>query len=422
MLKNNNVKSLFGVGFTLILVLVFFISPMSVKAETKYDKKLESAYEQQYYNRFKGKDIEINVYNWGEYLSDGEDGLMDINAEFEKLTGIKVNYSNYETNEGMYAKLKSGANSYDVIFPSDYMVSRLIQEKMIQTIDFDNIPNFKYIGKDFLYPDYDEENLYSIPYVWGRVAIIYNKKMIGHEINNIDELWNPEYSGKILMFKNSRDAFALALEKLGYDMNTEDPKELREAAELLKKQKPLVQAYVMDQIFDKMQGSEAAIAPYYVGDYYIMKEVNPDLEVFIPEYTNIYYDAMCIPSDSKNKEAAEMYINFLNEPQVAANNAEFTMYSSPNIEAIKLLDEDMRENKDLYPTSEELKGTQAFVNLSEETNLLLDQLWTDVLSQDSGYLDWVMPVFVVFSVAVILTNSIRKKRKKKENCNGGIRR
>lgn len=414
MLNKETVKGILSFQFTLIMVLLLLIPPVSAVAETQHEGQNVQTYNQQYYGRLKGKDIEINVYNWGEYLSNGEDDQMDINAEFENITGIKVNYSNYETNEGMYAKLKSGANSYDVIFPSDYMVSRLIQEKMVQPLNYDNIPNFKHIGKGFRNPDYDPDNLYSVPYMWGRVCIIYNKKMIGHEIKSIDELWNTKYSGEILMFKNSRDAFAIALEKLGYNINTENHKELEEAAELLKQQKPLVQAYVMDQIFDKMQGNEAAIAPYYIGDYYVMKEVNPDLKVFIPKNTNLYIDAVCIPTDAKNKEAAEMYINFLNEPQVAASNAEYIMYSSPNTEAVKLLDAEIRNDKNLYPPEEELEGTQAFVNLSEKTNLLMDQLWTDILSQDEAYLDWVMPVFVIFSVGVILSNSIRKKRKKRD--------
>lgn len=412
--KMKTTRTLFSVLLTLIMGLILLMPTDSAVAETKDNGKTVRTYDQQYYSQLKRKNIEINVYNWGEYLSNGEDGQLDINAEFEKITGIKVNYSNYETNEGMYAKLKSGANSYDVIFPSDYMVSRLIQEKMIQPLDYNHIPNFKYIGKGFRNPEYDPDNLYSVPYMWGRVCIIYNKKMIGHEIKSIDELWNPKYTGEILMFKNSRDAFAIALEKLGYDINTENHKELEEAAELLKQQKPLVQAYVMDQIFDKMQGNEAAIAPYYIGDYYVMKDVNPDLEVFIPKNTNLYVDAVCIPVDSKNKQAAEMYINFLNEPQVAASNAEYIMYSSPNTEAVKLLDGEIRNDKNLYPPEEDLKGTQAFINLSEETNLLMDQLWTDILSQDEAYLDWVMPVFVLFSVGVILSNSIRKKRKKRE--------
>ena len=282
-----------------MLMLTSMFAGLTCFAETETDYGF--TYDKEYYSRFKGQDVSINVYNWGEYLSDGEDGLLDINAVFEEITGITVNYSNYETNEGMYAKLKSGANAYDVIFPSDYMISRMIAEDMLLPLDFDNIPNMKYIGKEFLNPAYDPQNLYSVPYTWGRVAIIYNEKLIGHKIESLDELWNPEYSGKLLMFKNSRDAFALALEKLGYDINTEEEYQLDEAAALLTEQKPLVQAYVMDQIFDKMQGNEAWIAPYYIGDYYIMKEVNEDLSVYIPENTNIYYDAACIPADAKHK-------------------------------------------------------------------------------------------------------------------------
>lgn len=399
-----------------LLLVLFMAVSLCVSATCFADTKSEYGfeYDKEYYSRLKGKDVSINVYNWGEYLADGEDGLMDINAVFEEITGIKVNYSNYETNEAMYAKLKSGANAYDVVFPSDYMISRMIQEEMLQPIDFENIPNMKYIGKDFLNPAYDPENLYSVPYTWGRVAIIYNEKMIGHKIENLDELWNPEYSGKILMFKSSRDAFAIALERLGYDINTQNKSELDQAALILKEQKPLIQAYVMDQIFDKMQGNEAWIAPYYIGDYFIMKEVNEDLSVYIPENTNIYYDAACIPVDAKNKEAAEMYINFLNEPQVAADNAEYIMYSTPNVAAMELLPKETSQNTALYPPHEELVKTTPFINLSEETNLYMDQLWTDILSQDAGYLDWVMPVFVIFSVFVIAFNSYRKKKRKKE--------
>ncbi len=372
------------------------------------------AYDKSYYERFKGQDVSINVYNWGEYVSDGEDGLMDVNAEFEKLTGIKVNYLNYETNEGMYAKLISGANSYDVIFPSDYMVSRLIEEKLIQPLNFDNIPNFKYIGESFRNPGYDPGSRYSVAYTWNRVAVIYNKRIIGHEVKSLDELWNPAYAGSILMFKNSRDAYAIALERLGYDINTKNRKEIQEATELLKEQKPLVQAYVMDQIFDKMQGNEAIIAPYYVGDYFIMKKVNPDLAMYVPDVTNIFVDAACIPADAKNKEAAEMYINFLNEPQVAADNMEYICYSTPNDAARVLLDEEVQENSYLYPPDEEIANDIFFVNLDQDTNLLLDQLWTDVLSEDAGYLSWVMPLFVAVSVFIILFNGFRKRRKRRQ--------
>ncbi len=373
----------------------------------------ENSYDMDYYSRFQGQGLEINVYNWGEYLAEGSDGLMDINAEFTKLTGIKVNYLNYETNEAMYAKLKSGANSYDVIFPSDYMVSRLAQEGYIQPLNYDNIPNMKYIDPGLLNPAYDPEQKYSIPYAVNRVAIIYNKKMVGHEVDSWDILWDESMKGNILMFKNSRDAFGVALMALGYDINTEDKAQLDEAAELLKKQKPLVQAYVMDQVFDKMQNNEAAVATYYVGDYYIMKDVNEDLALFIPDATNLFIDAACIPSDAKHKEAAEMYINFLNEPQVAADNMEFIEYSTPNMAARELLDDEVKNNPDLYPDEEDLSNDVAYVNLSDETNLYLDSLWTDILADDSGYNKWFMPAFIIVSIIGIVASNLIRRRKKK---------
>ena len=373
----------------------------------------EANYDESYYSKFRDQGIEINVYNWGEYLSDGEDGLMDINAEFEKLTGIHVNYTQYETNEAMYAKLKSGANSYDVIIPSDYMISRLIEEGMVQPIDFDNVPNMKYIDPTLLNPTYDPEQLYSIPYAYNRVCIIYNRDMVDYEVDSWDVLWDEDLAGQILMFKNSRDAFGVALMKLGYSINTEDPQQIQEAADLLKEQKPLVQAYVMDQVFDKMQGNEAAVAAYYVGDYYIMKEVNDSLEMFIPQPTELFMDAACIPSDAQNKEAAEMYLNFLNEPNVAAENMEYIMYSSPNTGAVALLDEEISGNTDLYAPPEVLANTEVFIHLSEETNLLLDELWTDILSDDASYLNWVMPVFVILAIVVIGASLILRSKKKK---------
>jgi len=376
----------------------------------------EETYDMEYYGRFQDKGIEINVYNWGEYLSCGEDGLMDINAEFTELTGIKVNYLNYETCEALYAKMKSGANSYDVVFPSDYMISRMISEGMLQPIDYDNIPNMKYIEKTLLNPTYDPEQLYSVPYAVNRVAIIYNEKMVGHEVTGWDILWDESLAGSILMFKNSRDAFGVALMALGYDINTEDRDELGEAAELLKKQKPLVQAYVMDQVFDKMQNNEAAVAAYYVGDYYIMKEVNENLKVFIPDATNLFVDAACIPADAKNKEAAEMYINFLNEPQVAADNMEYIQYSTPNTAARELLDDEVKNNTDLYPDQKDLSNDVAYTALSEETNLFLDALWTDILADDSGYNKWFMPVFMIVSVTgIVVSWVVRKRKKNREN-------
>ena len=373
------------------------------------------AYDMEYYQRFQGQDIELNVYNWGEYLAEGQDGLMDVNAVFEELTGIHVNYTTYETNEAMYAKLKSGANNYDVIVPSDYMISRLIQEGMLQPLNFENIPNYKYIDPSFLGAEYDPGDRYSVPFAWGRVGIVYNKEALRYDVDGWDDLWNEAFSGQILMFKNSRDSFAIALLSLGYSLNTEDKRELEEASALLKKQKPLVQAYVQDQIFDKMQGNEAMIAPCYVGDYIIMKEVNEDLEIYIPDPTNLYVDALCIPSDARQKEAAEMYINFLNEPDVAADNMEYIVYSTPNTAALELLDPEYRENTLLYPEAEKLKNCEAYIHLSKETNLAMDQMWTDILGSDSTYRAWAMPAFLICAIAMIIGNTVYRKRKKQRD-------
>lgn len=257
----------------------------------------------EYYSRFRDKGISINVYNWGEYISDGSDeGTIAVNSEFTKLTGIKVNYTNYATNEELYAKLKGGGASYDIIIPSDYMISRMIKENMIQKLDFDNIPNFKYITESFVDPAYDPENEYSVPYTWGTVGIIYDTTMIDIPAEEIDWdiLWNEDYADSILMFDNPRDAFAIAQLRLGYSLNTEDEKQLEECADLLKEQKKVIQAYVMDEIFDKMGAGEALIAPYYAGDAVTLMDEYEDLGFVIPESgTNLFIDAMCIPTSAK---------------------------------------------------------------------------------------------------------------------------
>ncbi|MEG1778763.1 MAG: spermidine/putrescine ABC transporter substrate-binding protein, partial [Oscillospiraceae bacterium] len=246
------------------------------------------------------------------------------------------------------------------------------------------------------------------------VGIIYNKDMVKGEITSWDSLWDTQYAGKILMFKNPRDAFAIALFKLGYNVNTEDEKQLQEAADLLKQQKSLVQAYVMDQIFDKMQGGEAALAPYYAGDFYTMKEVNDKLEFCVPkEGTNLFVDAVCIPKGAANKQAAEMYINFLNEPQVAAANIEYICYSTPNTAALALLDEETRNDPVRYPNTEQMKNMQAFTYLPDKTNLLLDQLWTEILSDDANYFNWAMPLFLVAAVVLAVVTFVMRKKKKR---------
>lgn len=226
--------------FAALLSAVLLLFSLSVSAFADEGDR-EPNYDEAYYSQLKGKNVAINVYNWGEYISNGDDGCMDINAEFEKLTGITVNYTQFDTNESMYAKIKSGSASYDVIFPSDYMVSRMIQEGMLQELDFDLIPNFQYIDERFVNPEYDSENKYSMPYTWGTVGLIYNYDKLGFDPESWDILWDEEYAGEILMFSNSRDAFGLTLMKLGYNINTQDKEELAEAAEELKAQKPLVQ-------------------------------------------------------------------------------------------------------------------------------------------------------------------------------------
>ena len=389
------------------------------------DEEREANYDADYYSQLKGKDISINVYNWGEYIANGDDGCMDVNAEFEKLTGITVNYTLFDTNESMYAKIKSGSSNYDVIFPSDYMVSRMIQEEMLQKLDFSLLPNFQYIDDRFVNPEYDPQNEYSVPYTWGTVGLIYNYDKLGFDPTSWDILWDEAYAGEILMFSNSRDAFGLTLMRLGYDINASDPAQLDEAVGELKVQKPLVQAYVMDQIFDKMQGGEAALAPYYAGDAVNMMAENEDLRFVIPEEgSNWFADAACIPISAEGYDAdrylaAHMYINFLNEPNVAVENIEYIQYSTPNTAAKALLDEEVQNNPIIYPDDSVLDNCQAYVNLDTETNRYMDQLWTALMSTAPEYNEWAMPLFVVgcLALCVFVTAFKKQYRRRKEQFN-----
>lgn len=402
-------------GLVMASVLVFSSMTLGVAAEET------SGYDMDYYSQLKGKDVTINVYNWGEYISNGDDDSLDINALFEELTGIRINYTQFDTNESLYAKLKSGGTTYDVIFPSDYMVSRMIDEDMLEPLDFENIPNFQYISEKFKNPSYDPENLYSVPYTWGTVGLIYNYDMLGFDPDSWDIMWDENYAKQILQFSNSRDAFAIALLRLGYSINTEDKLELDQAAQMLKEEKPMVQAYVMDQIFDKMQGNEAAIAPYYAGDAINMMAVNDSLRFVIPkEGTNLFFDAVCIPKHKEDTEesrlrklASEMYINFLNEPDIAAANIGYIQYSTPNDAALALLDEETRNNPIAYPGDEVLENTGVYVNLSEDTNLYLDQLWTQIMSAEAGYNYWSMPLFLLGALALSVFITIWKKNRRR---------
>ncbi len=374
-----------------------------------------------YYTRFKGQNLSINVYNWGEYISTGADeGTLDVNGEFEKLTGIKVNYTNYATNEELYAKLKGGGAAYDVIIPSDYMISKMIKENLIQPLDFDNIPNFSYIMDNFRNMAYDPENAYTVPYTWGTVGIIYDTTMIDLDEEDIDWdlLWNEDYADQILMFDNPRDAFAIAELMEGFSLNTEDPKELEQAAFRLRQQKRIVQGYVMDEVFDKMGAGDALIAPYYAGDALTILEDNEDLNFVVPKSgTNLFIDAMCIPSSSRQKEAAEMYINFMCEPDIAYANIDYICYSTPHQAAYDMLDEEVRESPVSYPDSDFIADkTTVFVNLSDEANLKMQSLWTEMKSaEDENTNKWIAPVFLVACVLIMVFVLIRRHIKNKKD-------
>lgn len=376
----------------------------------------EEEFDMDYYSRFQGKKVSINVYNWGEYIANGEDESLDVNKAFEELTGITVNYTTFDSNEALYAKMKSGGTNYDVIIPSDYMIARMITEDMVEPLDFANIPKYENIMEKFRTSHYDPGNVYSVPYTWGTVGIIYNTTMVDREIDSWDVLWDPSYAGDILMFSNPRDAFGISLKRLGFSLNTEDPEELAQAAEELKKQKPVVQAYVMDQVFDKMGGGEAALAPYYAGDAVTMIDSNPDLDFAVPkEGTNVFVDAVCIPKGSENKEAAEMYINFLCEATVAAENISYIGYSSPNQAAFELLDPEIQESAIIYPPDDVIAKSEEFLNLTDETNRLIESLWTEVLSDDSGFADWVMPVLLAGGVLLAVLRIYLRYQKRKRD-------
>jgi spermidine/putrescine transport system substrate-binding protein len=360
--------------------------------------------------------ITINVYNWGQYISDGTDGYLDVNAAFTEATGIKVNYMTYDTNESLYTKLKTGGSTYDIIIPSDYMIARLIEEDMLEPLDFDNIPNYQYVDEAYKNTEYDPDNVYSVPYTWGNVGVIYNTKYVDEaDVGSWDLLWNEKYSGKILMFDNPRDAFAIAELRLGYSLNTEDETELRAAADLLSTQKPLVQSYVMDQIFDKMTREEAWIAPYYAGDYLYMLEDNEDLGFYFPEEGfNFFVDAICIPKGCQNKEAAEAYINFLCDPSISGQNLDYLGYSTPISAAKDYMDEEMASSDIAYPSDEVLANGSMFLALSTDATQMMDSLWLEVKTGGSNSTLYIViaVVAVVVVVAVIVLLGMKKKKKK----------
>ncbi len=364
-----------------------------------------------------GDTVTLYVYNWGEYISDGSEDTLDTNAMFEEWyyetygVRVEVNYSTYSSNESMYAKLSSGSVGYDVIVPSDYMIERMIAEDMLAPLDFSNIPHISNLDPDFFgenatFDYYDPDNKYAVPYMYGMIGIIYNTTMVAEDdpaLGSWQLMWDERHTGNILQFNNSRDAFGTAQYFLGLDVNSSDEGEWRVALEKLKEQKDVVQGYVMDEIYNKMENGSAGIAAYYAGDFLTMYENNEDLEFFYPvEGTNLYVDAMCIPKTSQNKLIAERYIDFMLMEEPAVANAEYTYYASPNqvvqenAEYIDYMNSIKDGGYELMYGTEAVK-TSSYSNLNSETLILINSLWEELKSD----IDVGLPIYVI-CIAILI--------------------
>ena len=323
-------------------------------------------------------DEKLVVYNWGEYID------PEVLTMFEEETGIDIVYEEFETNEILYPKISSGAIAYDVICPSDYMIQRMIENDLLSEINFDNIPNLKNIGKQYLEQSrqFDPENKYSVPYCWGTVGILYNKMMVDEPVDSWSILWDPKYKDNILMQDSVRDAFGVTLKYLGYSLNSIDLDELTEAKNLLIEQKPLVQAYVIDQVRDKMIGNEAALGVIYSGEAIYTQKENPNLEYVIPkEGSNIWIDSWVIPKNAEHKENAEKFINFLCRPDIALMNFEYITYSTPNEAARELIeDESIRNSEIAFPDLSKYDNLETFQYLGTEADQVYGDLWNKVKS------------------------------------------
>ena len=323
-------------------------------------------------------DDKLVVYNWGEYID------PEVLTIFEEETGINVVYEEFETNEILYPKVSSGAIAYDVVCPSDYMIQRMIENDLLTEINFDNIPNIKNIGKQYMEQSrqFDPENKYSVPYCWGTVGILYNKTMVDEPVDSWSILWNPKYKDNILMQDSVRDAFGATLKYLGYSLNSTDLDELTEAKNLLIEQKPRVQAYVIDQVRDKMIGNEAALGVIYSGEAIYTQKENPNLEYVIPkEGSNIWIDSWVIPKNAEHKENAEKFINFLCRPDIALMNFEYITYSTPNEAARELIeDESIRNSEIAFPDLSKYDNLETFQYLGTEADQVYGDLWNKVKS------------------------------------------
>lgn len=356
----------------------------------------------------------IRVYNWGEYISNGDDDSLDVIAEFEKrYPEYTVEYTTYANNEEMYAKIMSGSAKYDVIIPSDYMISKMIQEDMLAKLDYSNIPNYKYIDDEFKNLEFDPNNEYSVPYTWGIVGIIYNTKKVTEPVDSWDILWDEKYANQILMFDNPRDSYGIAMKRLGFSQNSTNKEEYDLATISLQEQKTVLQAYVNDQIFAKMTNGEAALAPYYAGDALTMMDDNPDLAFAVPkEGTNKFVDAMVVLKDAPNKTGAEKFINFMLEPEIALANIEYIGYSTPMSIVKDMLDEEVINNGVSYPSEEILSKCETFLNLPDNINSYMQEKWIEVKATGENNIGAIIQLIVTMFVMVVLVVLllIRKRR------------
>ncbi len=381
--SNNKTSKGLGKKIVVAIVVIAIIVGAGTFATTQqytYDyDALFAELEGEYSRDYAG--TTLNVFNWGEYIADGSEGTLNVNEAFEKLTGIKVNYSTFDSNESLYAKLQSNAVAYDIVIPSDYMIERLKNENLLRKVDMSKITNYHYIDDKYkgLYFDPNEE--YSVPYTTGMVGIIYNTKYVKEVPDSWSVLWDEKYEDEILMFNNSRDSLAIAQFMLGYDVNTQNKDEWRASAELLKKQNKVLQARVMDEIFNKMEAENAYLAPYYNGDFLTMLDENENLALAYPkEGTNIFIDSVCIPACSQNYEAALMYMNFLLDPPVALEIAEYICYSSPNTAVTENEDYSLKGDEILYPSEDVLPDNlQYYHDFDSETKLYISKLWEEII-------------------------------------------
>lgn len=318
----------------------------------------------------------VNVFNWEDYISRE---ALDM---FTQETGITVNYMNFTTNEDMLVKVRNSPSSFDVVFPSDYCIERMISENLLAPIDFASVPNFQYIEPSLLNPTYDPTNAYSVPYMWGTIGILYNKTMVDEPVTSWGILFDTKYQNNVFMIDSIRDCLGITLKYLGYSMNTRDPLELNAAKQLLIKQKKdgIVKAYQVDETKDKMVAGEAALALVWSGDAQYAIDLNPDLAYVVPdEGSNIWVDGMVIPADAKNKENAQKFIDFMCRPDIAQMNCDEIWYSSPNTEAIKLMGDDYINNLTMNPTQDIVDRCEFFSDIQDFIQIY-NAMWLEIKS------------------------------------------